>query len=421
MIRKLKRKLIALAMSSFALVLLTVLAVINVLNLNQMVSDADETLQLILTNSGTFPTIRVLDGRNDHGRFLSPEAPYENRYFSVLLDADGEALKTDTNQIAAVNREAAVAYAQKALASGETQGQDGDYRYGMKTLESGETLIVFLDCGRSLSSFRSYLYTSVLLYVCALAVVFALLAIFSRRIVRPISESYEKQKQFITDAGHDIKTPLTIIDADAEVLAMEIGENEWVEDIKTQARQLATLTGELISLSRMEETGARRVMIDFPLSDVVGETAQSFQALAKAQGKELEIRIEPMISICGDEKALRQLTSILLDNALKYSLPGSVIRLTLEKAGRSVRLLVENACEPLKREQIAHLFDRFYRADTARTPEQGGYGIGLSIAKAVTQAHRGKITASSPDGKSLAMLVTLPAVKTPAPETPDEP
>ena len=258
-----------------------------------------------------------------------------------------------------------------------------------------------------LTGFRSVLVSSVVISALGMAAVFALVWVFSGRVIRPIVESYQKQKRFITDAGHEIKTPLTVIDADLEILRMEQGENEWLQDIQAQTARLAALTNNLISLSKMEEEDNRAPMIEFPLSDAIRETAESFQALAKARGKALRVRVEPMLSFVGNEKNLCQLTGILLDNAIKYSSAGDSIELTLEKQGKAVRLSVENGVEHFSREVLDNMFDRFYRADRSRSSDSGGYGIGLSIAKAITAAHRGKIAASETGGR-LTVAAVLP-------------
>ena len=221
-------------------------------------------------------------------------------------------------------------------------------------------------------------------------------------------ESYEKQKRFITDAGHEIKTPITIIDADAEVLEMDLPGNEWLQDIRFQTKRLASLTNDLIFLSRMDEEHTQLQTIDFPLSDLVSETAQSFQSLAKTQKKEFVTDIEPLLTMNGDEKSLRQLVSILLDNALKYSPENGSITLSLHKAGKMIHLTVTNTVESLAKENLAYLFDRFYRTDQSRNSQTGGYGLGLSIAKAVVTAHKGKITATASDSSSLTLDVLLP-------------
>lgn len=230
----------------------------------------------------------------------------------------------------------------------------------------------------------------------------------SSRIVKPFSENYEKQKRFITDAGHELKTPLTIIDADTEVLEMDFGENEWITDIQTQTKRMADLTNNLILLSRMEEERKKELMIEFPLSDVVEETVGTFQSLIKTQNKTLNSDIKPFIVMRGDEKAIRQLVTILLDNAVKYSDEEGRIEVSLEKQKNRIRFSVFNTTEIISREHLEHLFDRFYRTDSSRNSQTGGYGLGLSIAAATVNAHKGKIVALTEDEKSLLIVVTFP-------------
>ena len=250
----------------------------------------------------------------------------------------------------------------------------------------------------------------ILLAVLGLCAVLALLLILSSRIVRPVAESFEKQRRFITGAGHELKTPMTIISADVDLVEMDCGENQWLIDIRRQTQRLTSLTADLIYLSRMEEEQPRLSPIEFPLSDAVEEMAQSFAALATSQGKAFSIRVQPMLSYLGDEKAIRQLVSILLDNALKYSPEGGQLTLTLEKQDRGTLLTVTNTVDkPLERAQLARLFDRFYRTDQSRNSQTGGYGLGLSIAKSIVLAHKGKIRAEQPDSNTLAIVVNLSA------------
>ena len=238
---------------------------------------------------------------------------------------------------------------------------------------------------------------------------FFIILFFSGKIIRPVAESYEKQKQFITDAGHEIKTPLAIIQADVDVLELDYEGNEWLEDIRKQTKRLASLTNDLVYLSRMEESGTTMQMLPFPLSDVISETAASFQALAQTQNKAFECNVEPMISFTGDEKAIRQLVNILMDNALKYSPSQGQVTLNVQKQNRQIRMSIYNTtAEPLQKEKLHLLFERFYRMDTSRSSQTGGYGIGLSVAKAIVNAHGGKIQAVTEAGNSLEIVVTLP-------------
>lgn len=422
MIGTLRRKLIAACMFSLAAVLLVILGGVNLASYQKVVADADAVLAVLAAGDGRFPgrtqtapeqsgeeTTAPPEEKHLGGRGFSPETPYESRFFSVLLDSEGRVLQVDTGQIAAVDDEEAAAAALAVLASGRTAGFEGDYRY-LRSEEAQGVRIIFLDCGRSLSGFRMTLLASVVLAAVGLEAVLVLLLVLSRRIVRPMVENQEKQRRFITDAGHELKTPLTIIGADVDLAEMDCGENQWLEDIRRQTRRLTGLTNDLIYLSRMEEEQPRLQYIPFPLSDVAEEMVRSFLAPATSQGKELEVRIQPMLPFTGDEKAVRQLISLLMDNALKYSPEGGRLAFTLEKQGRSLVMTVSNTtARPVDRERLPRLFDRFYRADEDRSADTGGYGLGLAIARGIVAAHKGRIRAQSADGASLTIQVTLPA------------
>lgn len=424
MIKKLRIKLIAVSMISLAIVLFIIIGSVNLLNYLEIINNANEILLILNENEGNFPPVffgnespntdsqGFLKEKSERGisiKSMSPETPYETRYFSVLLNDSGEVISVDIGKIAAVNSETAIDYANRVWSSGNSEGFIEDYRYTQK-IDKENVRITFLNCGRNLSTFRTFLFTSLGISLLGMLAVLILMIFLSGRIIKPVSESYEKQKRFITDAGHEIKTPLTIIDADAEVLGMDIGKNEWLEDIQKQTKRLAILTNDLIFLSKMDEGQNKFHMIEFPFSDIAGETAQSFVSLAKTQNKTFTTNIQPMLSVCGDEKALGQLISILLDNALKYSDTDGSISLKIEKQGRYVCMEVFNTVDCIEQEQIGHLFDRFYRADSSRNSQTGGYGIGLSLAAAIVEAHKGKITASTRDNKSFLITVKLPAV-----------
>ena len=413
MIKKLQRKFVAVAMLSLFIVLLIIIGTVNILNYTRMTDYAQRTINILKENDGSFPKPDMKPGHSkEMFKGMSPEAPYESRYFSVLMDGSGNVSTIDTGKIAGTDTDEAAEYAAKVLECGRTSGFMGQYRFGIKDKDNGK-LIIFLYCGRELSNFRAVLLISVGISFVGMLAVFLLLIFFSGRIVKPVSESYEKQKRFITDAGHEIKTPITIIDADAELVGLDCGENEWLEDIRKQTKRLTALTNDLIYLAKMEEGQKSSTKIEFPLSDVVEETAESFRARAVNENKKLDIDIQPEITYCGDEKAIRQLVSILVDNAVKYSDGIKIISVKLEgqggtsKLSKGFRLQVFNSCEHIEPESVKHLFDRFYRAEQSRNSQTGGYGIGLSVAKAVVDAHKGKITADTADGKSLRITVVM--------------
>lgn len=408
MIKKLRFKFILLSMAALFLVLSLIIAGINVVNYRGVVREADALLDILSENRGSFPR-GPGDGKG--GKLppnMSQEVPYETRYFTVLLSGTGDLIQTDTSRIVTVEQSSAAELARAVLAEGRSRGFLGTFRYAVSA-EGETTRILFLDCGRKLDAFRSFLFASIAISLLGYIVVLLLIAFFSDRIVRPIAESYEKQKRFITDAGHELKTPLTIISADVDVLAMDLGENEWLEDIQKQTKRLTALTNELVFLSRLEEADSPLSLVEFPFSEAVSEAASSFQALAQTQNKDFQCHIQPMLSLKGDERAIQQLVNILLDNALKYSPEGGVVRLRAEKQNKTLLLSVGNTTEePLSKEQLPLLFERFYRTDPSRSAQTGGYGIGLSVAKAIAEAHNGKIQARTEDGSFLLITISFP-------------
>jgi signal transduction histidine kinase len=444
MIRKLQNKFIVISMLSMLLVLTVIIGSINILNYRQLIEDADHILHILSENDGEFPKDRprpdsrepqgdnsspdFKDGLVDnaspdprepqgnnsstpkkpklHSMDMSPEMPFETRYFSVVLTENGNVSSTNVQKVAAIDNEDANAYALRAWKRQQTSGFLSSYRYLMEHTPEG-TRIIFVDCTRNLSTFRAFLFTSILVSILGLLSVFVLVLFFSRLVMKPVAESYEKQRQFITDAGHEIKTPLAIIEANRELLEMEYGENEWNNSIQRQTARLADLTDGLIYLSRMEEAEKHLQHMDFSISALAEETAQSFQTLADLQDRHFSVEIEPLLSYCGDESSIHRLFSILIDNAIKYSPPQGTVKVTLNKRGKNIQFMVYNTVAHLSAESLPFLFDRFYRADSSRNSETGGYGIGLSIARAITDAHKGKISAKSTDGQSLLITVIL--------------
>lgn len=421
MIKKIRGRFIIVAMSAIFIVLFAIMGIINATAFYKINTHADEVLAVLTANGGTFPKQDKPDmpdmPRGEDGLskdkipppHMSPEAPYETRYFTVLIGNTGEVVATNTGFIAAISTADAADYAKKVYLSGKTRGFEGKYKY-CTAVNGDETLLIFLDCTRDLSTFYSFLETSLLVSFAGILSVLLLVLIFSKIAVKPIAESYEKQKRFITDAGHEIKTPLTIIDASTEVLELENGENEWTQNIKGQVNRLSALTASLISLSRMDEGGTTLQKTEFSLSDAVCETMNSFESLAKTAEKSLTLNISAGISYNGNEAAIRQLISILADNGIKYTNARGEIVVSLEKQHSPIghaRLSFYNTVEEIEQGDLSILFERFYRRDTSRSSETGGYGIGLSVAKAIIDFHKGKISAKSLDGKSILITVII--------------
>ena len=404
MIKSLRRKFIAVAMCCVVAVLALIIGTINIFSYSDVISKSDNRLTLISDNNGTFPKHgeRPKDNRPDDK--MSPEAPFETRYFTVLISDSGSVSAVDTGKIAAVTTSEAEQYAKDLYSKNKKSGFYDNYRY-MAVSRNDGTLYVFLDCERELSSFYSFLLISVLISAAGILVVFILVLIFSKIAVRPFAESYEKQKRFITDASHEIKTPLTIIEANTEVLEMTGAENEWTQSIRNQVKRLSSLTEKLVFLARMDENQDKPEMTEFSLSDAVLETADSFFAVAKNNGRTLNINIQNSILLKGNEMMIREMVSVLVDNAVKYSSPNSIIYVSLCEESGHKKLTVKNSTAAFEKGSHDILFERFYRSDSSRNSETGGSGIGLSIAKAVAVAHKSKIHAKSPDGNSLEVTV----------------
>lgn len=410
MIKSLRKRFILVAMGSIFLVLAVIMGTVNIVNYCRMLNKADDMITLLAENDGKFSDPFLVDeGRRKRkpGREgVSPETPYETRFFSVTLDEEGNVLLVDVNKIAATSEEDAREYALKIFEKKYVKGLEGVYRYQMVT-DGKNTKIIFLDCRQEISVFQASLFTSISVSVFGLLAVLILVIIFSKMVFRPVTESYEKQRQFITDASHEIKTPLTIIDANTEVLEMENGENQWTKSTRNQVKRLTSLTQQLITLSKMDEGKNILEKTEFSLSDAVLEGVRSFEAVIKMQNKKMNTDIEEDIFYLGDEREIRQLTGILMDNAVKYSIDGGRIQITLKRRGKKIQLKIFNEAESIPKGKQDILFERFYRLDNSRNSETGGSGIGLSVAKAIVISHKGKISAYSTDGNSLTIEVIL--------------
>ena len=411
MIDRLKRRFLLIG-TVFMFILMTVLVLImNLVNYREVVSESDSVLDMLTRSNETFseeqgfPSIEEILGFIPHG--MSIEVPYESRYFTALASKEGNMIYADLTRIASVDEDSAKEYIIKSLESDKTRGFVGNFRYSKEEQTNG-TRMVFLDCGRKLDQFRSCLKISVIVGLAGCVAVFLAFVFAAGKIARPIAESYEKQKRFISDAGHEIKTPLTIINANVDLMELD-GEKEELSDIRQQTKRLTELTNDLVMLSKMEEAEHTLQKIEFPLSDTVSETAAGFRAPAASRGITLEADITPDMTVNGAPDMVRRLVSVLLENAVKYSPEGGSVRLELKPHRRNAVLTVTNDSEtPVSEADLPHIFDRFYRADSSRNSATGGHGIGLSIAKAIVEAHGGSISASTKTGRDLTVTALLP-------------
>ena len=408
-ISRLRFKLIAVSMAVTLLILGLIVGGINYINFKKVIDNADTTINYLTNNYNTeetrpSPPDRDWDDNwDDYGHFddgISPEVKFESRYFVVSFDSEGNVASSDTKHVFAVSEEDSIKIAKKIYEGSSDRGFYRNFRYAKISL-NGYNAVMCLDVYNGLSSANYFLIVSLSASFIGWITVFIIVLAFSKRIIAPVSKSYERQKRFISDAGHEIKTPLAIIEADIGVMEINEGENEWLDDIKVQVRRLARLTNDLIHLSKLDEGRDSLKFIDFSVSDLASETVTSFTGLATVNNKKLEANIQSNLTLKGDTESIRELLTILLDNAVKYSTGDGNIRLEIKKKNGHIIIETSNSAKNLTNENAEHLFDRFYRADESRNSETGGHGIGLSMAKAIVEAHKGKISAevTGDDGK----------------------
>lgn len=409
MLWRMRWRFIGAAMLAFSAVALLFVAAVNIWNYELITSNQDDTLDIIAGFDGAgLPPVGTEDIPLP-GFFAEPsmEARYMLRFFEVHCDKDGQITTLNQEYIASVDKEDAQQFVKEVIGQKKARGYYKGYRY-LAEPDDGGTRLIFLNAERELRFFKSIFALSLVIAFFALLIVFALVVPLSKRAIAPFVRNIEAQKRFITDAGHELKTPLTAITTSADVLAYELEDNEWVQNIQRQSNRMARLITHLVTLSRLDETQPRLEKNTFSLSDAVWETSEPITALAEAKGRTYTADIADGINFHGDKGAIQQMVGILLDNALKYSDPGGNIHLSLRRRQRKIELIVENTCDLPKDLDTARLFERFYRTDTARSGGES-FGIGLSIAKAVVENHHGSITATPVGDHALRMTVLFDA------------
>ena len=410
MLKKLRWRFIRIAMLSLLAVFVLLFIGVQLIGSLRISRSADALLRLIADNGGTLPAYAELDSAQ---LALSPDlqftedTPNETHYFTVSVAPDGPAGAVSLSNVSSLSEDGARACAADALKTGRTRGYRGSYRFLSVPSADGTTLY-FLSCRREIASLRAFAGSTLLVALGAYLAVFILVLFLSKNAIRPAIESSTRQKQFITDAGHELKTPLTIITTSADVLAADLGSNEWVENIRRQAARMSKLVSDLVTLAKLDETGRAVHVETFSLSDAAWDVSVSFQAIAEAKGLRYEQEIDDGLQFRGDASSMEQLMNILLDNAVKYTEPNGWIRFRLQRFGKEIVLEVANACRLPDELDLDRLFDRFYRVDPARSSQSGGSGIGLSVARAITEAHGGEIRVTrGEDRRSLFFTVTL--------------
>lgn len=409
MIKKLQYKFIAVAMGSLLLVMLIVFGTINFVNLYNITSEVYTKLTFL---SGTDEKMEVSKNSiRKKVKFISDEFPYETRYFSIKIAEKGKIEDISLEHIAAIDREEAALLAGKVLTKtaqyGRISTEKHTYAYQISKKERNSTFIIFLDCTAEVQTAHNFIILCTIIGLISYIAVFILVCISSKHVVQPVIKNFERQKQFITNAGHELKTPLAIISANTEVIEMISGESEWTQSTIHQTKRMTELVNSFIRMARMEENRDNLVIEDVDFTNLTNEQATAFVALVNNEGKKLTRNITDNIHIQADKNFLQELISIFLDNAVKYCDENGTIDITLARGVRNIKLIVSNDYLDGANIDYKMFFERFYRADASHNSQKGGYGIGLSMAQEIVSMMKGKLSVDWKKGR-IIFTVVLP-------------
>ena len=382
---------------------------INTLNLHSIRTEMFSALDTLCENDGqrvpaeTPPPKLDQEPKRLEGQPLSVPAASLSNYYTIRIDESGEVIDWDSDRRQLYSEEQIAELAAQILASGDSKGRILSQFYLVSLAEYGKQIVV-IDARSELAA-ASRLLTNTMAVTAIAYVLLAVGAILLiRRMTQPIDEAFRKQKQFVWDASHELKTPLAVISANAEVLSAEIGENESLNYIRSEISRTDKLIQNLLTLARMDNGTVKARFAPFDLSRALLSVALPFESTVFEAGKTLKIEVPENIMFTGDEAMIQQLAVILLDNALKYSDPKTEICLRAESGGFGVH----NFGTPIPKDDQQRIFDRFYRADSAHNRETGGNGLGLAIAASIAQAHRAKITVASDSVNGTTFWISPP-------------
>lgn len=404
MFRKLKIRFILLASAAIVCILLTMIAVLNSVRFLQTNGEIQAVLNILSANNGDFPSVEETAESLQNDR-ITIDTIYQYRYFSVVYKEDKTLYSTNLDHLSNLSKEQALSYANKVIKNSRSSGvfKVGSQFYSYQITQDSKSkryLLVVLDSTNYLESRNDFFWLSIQL--CFYSFIFFVLVVsgFSNFAIRPYIKNYENQKRFITNAGHELKTPLAIISANTELQELMTGENEWTESTKDQVKRLSNLINQMVVLARLEEQ-PDVTLVDVNFSEVVKKVAGNFKSVIEKAGKKYEIKLQEDIHVKATEDELYELVSILIDNACKYCDEDGQIFVTLTKAkrGKRARLTVANSYADGKNVDYSRFFDRFYREDESHNQKQPGYGIGLSMAESLVRIFKGRIWVSYKKGR----------------------
>lgn len=411
--KKLRLKMIGIVFAS-VVAAFTVMTIILVMCFGAYRNrQADQITAMISENNGTVPQLKDYKQQQKNSQSFeryfnnyNEDSSYRTRFFRIFLDEDKKVTNVNMDHIAAVDEKKAVRMTKIAMLRRGKVGLVGSYRYRKEYKDGQVRSIIFLDCKENQSFYRLAVTITIAvstLLTCLITVIFA---IASKRAVRPFEINSNRQKQFITDASHELKTPLAIISANAEVLQYKGDGNEWTQNIIDQTKHMGKLINQLLVLAKLDEVQEKSEKQEVDLKQLLEETIEPFEEVATQKKVTLKLHLEEGVTIRVNREQIAQLVSILTENAAKYVNDGGKIVWRLTKTQHGAVLVVKNTTEK-ELPDTKRMFDRFYRSDSSRSSKTGGQGIGLSIAKKIVDSHKGSITAKAEDGV-VTFRISLP-------------
>ena len=389
MIKKLRFRFILVSLLSILFVLSCTMSAINIYNYAKVEKDGNITLSQAIENG--FNDEPFMGGPNDQDRGPRDNRLIGNHYFVVLFNSDGSIKQSDFKHIFSLNPAYGEQLAKDVYNGSAEKGKIDYLRYKKETKTDG-TYVAFVDLREPIETANNFLVTSIIVSSISYLVLAGLIVLASLLVFKPSEESYKKQKRFITNASHELKTPLTIISTDLEIIEMDNGKSEWTESIKDQVNRLTTMTNQLVTLSKMDEEDIKNYPFeDFSLTDLAKQCIESFTPAFKKQGLDFANEVEEGVKYHGNKYLVDELFYIFLDNALKYTKDNGKVCISIKKANKNrINLLFLNDVEENNQIDVDQLFDRFYRSPNVK---KSGSGIGLSIANEIVRLHKGKVSA----------------------------
>ncbi len=410
MIKTLQKRFIFSTMLAISILLIVLLGAINVGNLLLSERQSRQTVNMLLDEE-----LRALPPpREEHPQdFLDLPMDANTKmsavYFTVQVGADQTIIGVNTERIADISDEDAADLCRQAMEKDRSEGKIRNFLFRVaKNQRDGSLIVLFLDTTVQQRSILRVAFFSLTAGLLCFAAMLLLVVLISKKAIRPIAENIERQKQFVIDAGHEIKTPLAIILANAEAMELYQGDNKWLKNIREQIVRLNGLMQNLLALAKADEAQTVLHMEECSFSSEISEALETFSEPMRLKELKLTAKIEPNLSLRADREQIRRLLCVLFDNAVKYSPPKGEMLISCQCDGKKIHLTVRNQCEKLPDCPPEKLFDRFYRSDAARTRETGGYGVGLSIAKTVVESHGGTICAAYLQPDQIVFTATFP-------------